>query len=224
MKPIIGIISNNAKNDTSIIYNDVIKSVELSGGEPLGLISNIDTKVGDNILKNCDGFIFQGGHEINDFHLELLDYAHKNSKPILGICMGFQLIATKFFGIGSVMRIEHIKKDGATGIIEHQTFIEDDEDLKKCVHKIDIEDSSILYPIFGDSVSVNSRHIKTVVHVEKPFIVTAKSEDGLIEMIEYIDEKNFIIGVQFHPENLDHMKPLFDLFVKQCKKRSAKAK
>ena len=216
MRPIIGIISNNAKNDTSVIYNDVIKAIELSGGEPLGLVSGVDSIIGENVLNNCDGFLFQGGHEINDLQLEQLDYAYRKHKPIFGICMGFEMIATRFFGIGSVVRIEHLDSDST---IDHQTVVEDDEDRKRLVHKIIIDEHSIMFPVFGESIYVNSRHIKTVLGAGNPFLVSATSEDGLIEAIEYIDEINFIMGVQFHPENLDFMKPLFDIFIKQCKKR-----
>jgi len=211
--PIIGIVSNSTKDSKSIIYDNVIRSVELSGGEPIGLISNIDAKVGKEVLGACDGFILQGGREIEDLQLEILEYAYRNNKPVLGICLGFQLIATHFFGIGSVKRIEHLDNND---ILQHFTFIEDENDKKECVHKVNFTSGSILHSIFGGSADVNSRHIKTVVNIEEPFIIAANAEDGIIEAVEHSDSSNFIVGVQWHPEDLDHMKPLFDLFIQRC--------
>ena len=62
-----------------------------------------------------------------------------------------------------------------------------------------------------------NQDIKTVTKVELPFIVSAYSEDSLIEAVEYIDDNHFIIGLQFHPENIESMQIIFDKFVKVCK-------
>ena len=51
--------------------------------------------------------------------------------------------------------------------------------------------------------------------VREPFKVTAYSDDGVIEGIEYIDNEHFIIGVQWHPEDLDNMRSLYNYFLKE---------
>src|SRR5438067_318898 len=53
----------------------------------------------------------------------------------------------------------------------------------------------------GDGVCpVNSRHHQAVGRVAASFIVTASSEDGVIEAIERPGAR-FCLGVQWHPEN-----------------------
>ena len=78
---------------------------------------------------------------------------------------------------------------------------------------------SLLNKIFGSKIEVNSRHNYKLSRVEEPFKVTALSEDNVIEALEYIDEDNFILGVQFHPENLDNMENLYNIFLMEVLKR-----
>ena len=39
------------------------------------------------------------------------------------------------------------------------------------------------------------------------------------ETIEYIDESHFLLGVQFHPEDLDNTEALYNYFLKEVYKR-----
>ena len=51
------------------------------------------------------------------------------------------------------------------------------------------------------------------------FKVTAVSNDNIIEAIEYIDDNNFILGVQFHPEDLNNTEALYNYFIEEIIKR-----
>ena len=42
----------------------------------------------------CDGFIIQGGKNIEDWFYDVIEYAIKDNKPILGICLGCQVLGT----------------------------------------------------------------------------------------------------------------------------------
>ena len=55
--------------------------------------------------------------------------------------------------------------------------------------------------------------------VNKPFIISALSKDNIIEAIEYIDDNHFVLGVQFHPEDLDNTESLYNYFLKEILKR-----
>lgn len=55
--------------------------------------------------------------------------------------------------------------------------------------------------------------------LKKPFKVTAVSNDNIIEAIEYIDDNNFILGVQFHPEDLNNTEALYNYFIEEIIKR-----
>jgi len=215
MKPIIGIVSNISINDEIKVNSNNVMAIELAGGEPIALITEAEDIIGNSILDMCDGFLFQGGAYSSDFHYKIFEYAQKKNKPVLAICLGFQAMARYFFGAGSVELIGNLNLDST---IRHNLSI--DEEI--VMHNIIINKESYMYKIFGEMVKVNSRHDKTVVHVEQPFKISAKTEDGIIEGIEYIDDENYFVGVQFHPEDLEEMFPIFRRFIQIAELRSNK--
>ena len=89
-------------------------------------------------------------------------------------------------------------------------------------HKININKNSILYNLFGDQINVNSRHLYKLEKVTKPFIISAYSDDNTIEAIELVDKENFILGIQWHPEDMNNMSALYDTFINEIKIRKNK--
>ena len=204
-----------ANNNMTELYDNNVKAIELAGGEPIALITESEDIIGNNILDMCDGFLFQGGAYSSDFHYKIFEYAQKKNKPVLAICLGFQAMSRYFFGAGSVDLISNLNLDSS---IRHNLLVEEEI----VMHNIIINKDSYMYKIFGEMAKVNSRHDKIVVHVEEPFKISAKSEDGIIEGMEYIDDKNYFVGVQFHPEDLDEMLPIFRRFIQTSDLRSNK--
>ena len=159
----------------------------------------IDTEV----LKLCDGIIIQGGIDIYPYHFQIVDYCYNNNIPILGICMGHQILG--LYSNNSTNEDDLIK------INNHYN-----KDKK---HTINIKENTTLCKIFGTKLEVNTRHLYALDKVKKPFIVSATSEDNIIEAIEYIDDEHFLLGVQFHPEDLNNTENLYNYFLKEVFKR-----
>ena len=126
-----------------------------------------------DILKICDGIVMPGGTDIYDYDKYICNYAIENDIPLFGICLGMQIM---------VNTIE-------LNIKNHNNV----------THKITTIKGSIIGKIIGNSY-VNSRHNYHVVDVGN-YKVTAYSDDGIIEAIEYPNKK-FNIGVQWHPEDM----------------------
>ena len=82
-----------------------------------------------------------------------------------------------------------------------------------------VKENTTLCKIFGTKLEVNTRHLYALDKVKKPFIVSATSEDNIIEAIEYIDDEHFLLGVQFHPEDLNNTENLYNYFLKEVFKR-----
>lgn len=156
----------------------------------------IDTSVLDNV----DGIIFQGGTNIYPYYYQILEYAFRNNIPVLGICMGMQLMGLYFNK-------------------------QSDEDLVKVgkhyntTHKIINKEGSLLYRLYGKEIEVNSRHNYVLEYVDEPLVVGSVSEENYLEEIECIDEDCFLVGVQFHPEDMDNFEKLYNYFIRECLRR-----
>lgn len=200
---VIGIVANEQVIDNKSYETIVRNNLKYLNNKCsfIGLIMHdLNGHFDTNILDCCDGVIFQGGDNIYPYHFEILNYCINNNIPVLGICMGMQII-----GLYNNKQLEEklIKIDN-----HYNTN-----------HLININKDSILYNLFGDNMLVNSRHNYVLDHIDKPFIISAKSKDNIIESIELIDDKHFILGLQFHPEDMQNMDKLYNYFIKECFKR-----
>jgi len=140
LKPIIGIITrcsiSEEGHSTNIIYSDVSDAIINNGGIPIGITLTNNYKETINL---CDGIIFQGGDDFESYYLESLKYIYDIDKPVLGICLGMQLMGVLFDGI--MIDIQNHKKK------------------LSYAHTVIIRKNSILYNIFKtNSIKVNSRH------------------------------------------------------------------
>lgn len=201
----IGIIARDEKIDNTTMQSITKNNLKYLHNKCnyIGILNYDNSLINTEILDLCDGIIIQGGKDIYPYHFQILEYCIKNNIPLLGICMGHQIIG--LYSINSNNDNDLIQIDN------HQ--------IKNGNHIIHIEKNSIMYKIFGPTLKVNSRHSFAVKKVNLPFKVTSISEDNIIESIEYIDNNNFILGVQFHPEDLDNTENLYNYFLKEVLKR-----
>jgi putative glutamine amidotransferase len=125
--------------------------------------------------------------------LWLLADALSRNLPILAICRGMQLL-----------NVAH----GGT-LIQHLQPVEKHQGLT--THPIKIVPGTILSRIAGARLDVNSRHHQAVGKVGGGLLVSARSEDGVIEAIE-LPDKPFVVGVQWHPEDQPEHLALFQAF------------
>ena len=151
-----------------------------------GGIPIIITKDNTVFLKQCNGILSPGGDDITPFDKYIYNYALKNDIPYLGICLGMQVMSNN---LSKVKNHNHVN------------------------HEVYLNPNSKLYNIYQkNKIVVNSRHTYKVAYTNN--IIAAISYDGIIEAIE-IKNKKFIIGVQWHPEDLCDNK-LFEYFIKTC--------
>lgn len=139
-----------------IDYANVVSEV---GGIPF-IIPTINKKNAEEIVSKIDGLILTGGSDIDPslfnekpietdfeimksdikrdlFEMELIKYAIKLNKPILGVCRGMQLLNVYFSG--------SIYQELTDNIISDLTHITGLENKRKLAHKVKIKKHSILY-------------------------------------------------------------------------------
>jgi len=76
-------------------------------------------------------------------------------------------------------------------------------------HSIKTKEASILREALGaEEVFVNSYHHQGIKNLAKDLMVTARARDGIIEGVEGLKDQ-FLLGVQFHPEDLIRDYPRF---------------
>lgn len=78
-------------------------------------------------------------------------------------------------------------------------------------HTIRLIEGSRLGKIFGKKIAVNSYHHQAVRRIADGLTITAVAADGVTEAIEGRD--GWLVGVQWHPESLSEMNPLWQAFV-----------
>lgn len=179
----IGIIGRN--NDDKVTFNnEVIDVIHKYHCIPIGIIANFNNNPNiefnkiKKIIDLCDGFILQGGDNYYDVDILIAKYLYKNNIPTLGICLGMQTMAVAF--------------NGNMGIINNHNS------KNKYVHQITINKNSKLYDIIKkNKIHVNSRHNSYVLNTN----LNISASDEIIEAVED-KNKNFFIGVQWHPESL----------------------
>lgn len=174
----------------------------------IGIVTfNNDDNVDYDVLNLCDAIIIQGGSDIYPYHFQIVEYAINNNIPLLGICMGHQIIGL------------YNEKLDESDLIKIDNHYSKDE-----VHLVDLVPGTYLEEILGDSIYVNSRHLYKINSISEPFVVSAVSKDGVIEAIEWIDDKHTIVGVQWHPEDMNNMDNLYNFFISEALKRRLKKK
>ena len=239
-KPLIGIscdlleqtTSNKRTRIVQKLNDSYVKAVKGSGGIPVVIPNGLSEEDIKELSVKLDGFVFSGGGDVDpktygkdpddtlievwperdESELLLLKYVlNETDKPVLGICRGLQVLN---IGLGGTLIID-LPNAGKN----NHSFTELPRDVFS--HEITVEENSKLKTIIKDETQVNSFHHQAIDRLGNGLAVTAYSkEDHVIEAVEIPGER-FIMGVQWHPEELTahaSHKALFDELIKQATK------
>ena len=189
---------------TRITYEQAIFK---AGAIPIILSPSNDDAIISAQLNLIDGLLMQGGGgDIEVIHIKYIKKAYQKDIGCLGICMGHQLI--------------NVALGGKIGLIKNGVNNKQKTPLYMPNHNIKLFKNTKLFNILNKSqINVNSNHRYHITNLAKNIIISAISNDNIIEAIE-VPNKKFMLGVQWHPEhllknNVEWLK-LFKEFVNSC--------
>ncbi len=214
-KPIIGIgcdVSHvEGKRDRTFAYLNYAEALRRAGAIPVIIAPQPENAA--EVVEALDGIVLAGGpdcdpaayneerHEkvesvldprrqSND--LALAKAAREHGVPILGICLGLQIMNVAAGGTLIQDINSYIDTD-----IPHESLPEN-----RARHDVLVEKGTHLASLLPETeFNVNSSHHQAVKDVGAGLRVTAHAPDGVIEGVE--DARHpFYIGVQWHPEDM----------------------
>ena len=201
-----------------------------SAGAGLRLVSAVGhPPLDDAFFAQVDGLVLPGGpdphpslwgepvhpttviDETRDrLEYELLAGCIERRIPVLGVCRGLQVINVALGG-SLVQDLPHAPVDhrggGDRAVLAHQLRL--------------LEGSRLAGISERTSLSVNTAHHQAVGRLGRKLVTSAWAEDGCVEAIEWADDDLWLVGVQYHPEDLHRAEPahlrLFTAFLEQAR-------
>lgn len=162
---------------------DVVDALVLSGG------TDVSPEVYGEVALRPE---WSGDPERDRYERHLIAAALAAGKPILGVCRGAQILNAALGG-GLYQDISF----QVGGALRHRDW--DVYDANE--HTVTIAAGSFLADIYGaGDVRINSVHHQAIRAVAPGLKAVAIAPDGVIEAIERIDDAQFLVGVQWHPE------------------------
>jgi putative glutamine amidotransferase len=191
-----------------------VTALENAGLIPLIVPPLSNTHAAAAVLDSVAGLVLTGGEDVDPARYgekrhekvrnvnaardateaALIEEAQARGTPVLAICRGIQILNV---ALGGTL-VQDIPS-------QCETDIDHDEDTPRDSrsHEVSIEPGSLIAKAIGtDHARVNSFHHQSVKRVAEGMRVTARSPDGVIEGIESTDEDWWVMGVQWHPEEM----------------------
>lgn len=204
------VIRNVPRVRVNEAYTDALASVGLI---PV-VLPPMDASLATAALNDVAGLVLTGGEDMDPrlfgeephpaagephaardaYELALARAACVHRIPTLAICRGVQVMNV---ALGGTL-VQDIPS-------QQPSTIDHDPAGKRAerVHRVDVEPGSKLARSLGAClVFTNSSHHQSVHEVGRDLHVVAKSDDGIIEGVESVDPAWWMVGVQWHPEEL----------------------
>jgi len=191
-----------------------VTALENAGLIPLIVPPLSSEKAAASVLGSVSGLVLTGGEDVDparygeDRHekvrsvnaardateVALIREARARRMPVLAICRGIQILNVALGG----SLVQDIPSQCDTTIAHDEEGARDSRS-----HEISIEPGSLIARAVGtEKCSVNSFHHQSVKRVADGMRITAKSPDGVVEGIESTDRSWWVMGVQWHPEEM----------------------
>jgi putative glutamine amidotransferase len=236
MRPVVALTCASEPDPRAgyFLRKTYLKAVEAAGALPM-IVAPGKPEDAEAILDRVQGLFLTGGGDIDPdlynarpacgsqaadrerdvFEIALVKTALVRDMPVLAVCRGMQVLSVACGG-RLVQDIAAEIKDAA----DHRPAIE----RAMTAHDVELLPGTRIRSILGqDRMGVNSTHHQAVREPGEGLIVSARCpRDRIIEALES-PRHRFVLGVQWHPEEVwgrqPSFAPLFAAWVKECSAR-----
>jgi len=221
-RPIVGVIGNSHMiTDTYHVhaggYHSSRAVAEVSGCTPLIVPTDPDLVSVEDLLAQCDGFLFTGGranvhpeyygHEATEAHgtfdrardevvLPLIRALTERGQPYFGVCRGFQEVAVAF---GSTL---HPEVRDLPGRMNHRMPPDGTpEEIFELRQTVTFDEGGLFHQLYGtQKVVTNTLHGQAVDQAGPRIVIDGRADDTTPEALYVRDAPGFTLSVQWHPE------------------------
>jgi putative glutamine amidotransferase len=196
---------------------NLVSAVYAAGGEPLLVHPDAPDGVADQDdvtgrLAFADGILLPGGGDLSahwagqgdhpslydvdveqdSFDLAVARHALAAGVPLLAVCRGTQVVNV---ALGGTLVQDMDEQEGE--LSHHRNHL----------HHITVDPGTRAASILGDSVEVSCYHHQCLAALGDGLVVTARSEEGVIEAVELPSADGWFLGIQWHPEDTWQTEP-----------------
>jgi putative glutamine amidotransferase len=228
-------------------------AVSRSGGEPVAVeLGATDAEI-SRLAASCDGVLLPGSHADVDparygaerdpasapadaareaADVLLLEHAEKHGKPVLGICFGVQLLNVWRGGslVQDLMPMPVNHSAGGKVAVAHTALVAPDSALAGLLTGEEAPgvEGFLRLPIntsHHQSVAAPGAGLRVVARCPEDGVIEAVESDGAMFHVEHSARRQFVMGVQWHPERSYEIsaasRALFDRLVAEARGSAA---
>jgi putative glutamine amidotransferase len=227
-RPVIGITTSVTVDqvpERAYVNTTYLRAVEAAGGIPLLLPPALDDEARDRLFAGLDGLLLTGGGDVDPglfgeaphpttydvapardtLEIAAARAALERGRPLLAICRGIQVLNV---ALGGTLYQDVASHPGSP--VRHRQ----EEPRDQPTHTVKVKAGTRLATVLGvEEVDVNSMHHQALRTLGRGLVPVAWAPDQIVEGAEIDDPARFVLGVQWHPEELTgHSEPARRLF------------
>ena len=226
--PLIGVstsITVGANPERAYVNSAYLHAVQQAGGVPVALPPQLSSASMRQLASELHGLLLTGGGDMDPAlfgeapHATLYDVAPardtletsvlhvalERGVPVLAVCRGLQVLNV---ALGGSLH-QDVGTEPGTQMPHSQK-----EPRDQPTHKVKLTPGCRLAETLGaDELEVNSMHHQAIKRLGRGLTAVAWAPDQIVEGAEIDDPSRFVLGVQWHPEELvGHSEPARRLF------------
>lgn len=226
--PLIGVTTSITVDKTperAYVNSAYLHAVQQAGGVPVALPPQLSAASMRRLTENLQGLLLTGGGDMDParfgeaphatlydvspardtLEISALQLALDRGLPVLAVCRGLQVLNVALGG----SLYQDVGTDPGTQMPHSQK-----EPRDQPTHKVRVTPGCRLAATLGtEELEVNSMHHQAIKRLGRGLTAVAWAPDQLVEGAEMDDPSRFVLGVQWHPEELvGHSEPARRLF------------